>query len=209
MIRVLIADDHPIVRKGLAQIFEDVPDIVVAAEAADSNAVLQALETVPCDVVLLDLSMPGAGGLEIIREIRRTGNTPAVLVLSVHPEERFGLRALKAGAAGYLTKESPPDLLIEALRKIHQGQKFITATMAQLMAMDLEDHGEAPHEKLSDREFQVLRMLAQGHTVSSIAEELGLSVKTISTYRSRLLRKMHMKNNAELAHYAIRHELLE
>lgn len=210
MIRILVADDHPIVRKGLVQIVEEVADLAVTGEASDSATVLQTVESTPCDVVLLDLGMPGVGGLELIREIRKARHAPAVLVLSVHPEERYGLRALKAGAAGYLTKESAPDLLIEAIRKIHSGKKYITPTLAELMATDLGDDTKGqPHESLSDREFQVLRMLASGKTVSTIAEELNLSVKTVSTYRSRLLRKMRLKNNTELAHYAIRRELLD
>ena len=210
MIRVLIADDHPIVRRGLAQILEDASGIVVVDEASDSADVLQKIESSSCDVVLLDLGMPGVGGLELIREIRRFKNPPAVLVLSVHPEERYGLRAIKAGAAGYLTKESAPDLLLDAIRKIHSGKKFITPTLAELMATDLGSDVEGlPHKSLSDREFQVLRMLASGSTISSIAEELNLSVKTVSTYRTRLLRKMQLKNNAELTHYAIREELLD
>ncbi len=210
MIRVLIADDHPIVRRGLAQILEDASGIVVVDEASDSADVLQKIESSSCDVVLLDLGMPGVGGLELIREIRRFKNPPTVLVLSVHPEERYGLRAIKAGAAGYLTKESAPDLLLDAIRKIHSGKKFITPTLAELMATDLGSDVEGlPHKSLSDREFQVLRMLASGSTISSIAEELNLSVKTVSTYRTRLLRKMQLKNNAELTHYAIREELLD
>lgn len=210
MIRVLIADDHPIVRKGLVQILEDASGIVVVGEASDSSDVLQHVQDNTLDVVLLDLGMPGVGGLELIREIRRAKNHPAVLVLSVHPEERYGLRAIKAGAAGYLTKESAPDLMLDAIRKIHSGKKYITPTLAELMATDLDgDTQGQPHEALSDREFQVLRMLASGKTISAIAEELNLSVKTVSTYRTRLLRKMRLKNNAELTHYAIREELLD
>lgn len=210
MIRILIADDHPIVRMGLMQILEDAPGIVVVGEADDSETVLRQLEDKSCDVLLLDLGMPGVGGLELIREIRASKNSPAVLVLSVHPEERYGLRAFKAGASGYLTKESAPDLLIDALRKIHSGKKYVTPNLAEIMASGLDEESEGrPHEHLSDREFQVFRMLASGSSVSSIAEELQLSVKTISTYRSRLLRKMKLLNNAELAHYAIRNELLD
>jgi len=210
MIRVLIADDHPIVRKGLVQILEDASGIVVMAEASDSAEVLRVLRQESCDVVLLDLGMPGMDGLELIREVRALRNAPAVLVLSVHPEERYGLRAIKAGAAGYLTKESAPDQMLQAIRKVKNGKKFITSTLAELMASDMElGATEKPHEILSDREFQVLRLLAAGVTVSAIAEELNLSVKTISTYRTRLLRKMQLKNNAELAHYAIHHRLLD
>lgn len=210
MIRVLIADDHPIVCKGFMLILEEEPDIVVVGEAGTTDEVLRLVGESRCNVVLLDLGMPGAGGLEVIREIRHSKNPPAVLVISVHPEERYGLRALKTGASGYLTKESAPELLIEAIRKVHAGGRFITPSLAELMADDLGKEGETePHESLSDREFQVLRMVAQGLTVSAIAEQLGLSVKTVSTYRARLLRKMQLKNNAELTHYSIRKGLVD
>lgn len=210
MIRVLIADDHPIVRKGFIQILEGEPDIVVVGEAGDTEEVLRKVGESRCNVVLLDLGMPGAGGLEVIRELRNGSSPPAVLVISVHPEERFGLRALKAGASGYLTKESAPDMLINAIRKVHSGARFITPSLAELMADDLGKDSEVePHEMLSDREFQVMRMVSQGLTVSAIAEQLGLSVKTVSTYRTRLLRKMQLKNNAELTHYSIRKGLVD
>lgn len=210
MIRVLVADDHPIVRRGLVQIFESVADIRVADEAADAAETLAKCATGRFHVVLLDLNMPGAQETEIIKQIRDLSPPPAVLVLSVHPEERYGLRALKAGAAGYVTKDAAPEQLQEAIRLVHKGRRYITPTLAQLLAEDLGRTTSAPpHELLSDREFMVMRMLAKGLSVSAIATELSLSVKTVSTYRTRLLRKMHMKNNAELTRYAIRHCLVD
>ncbi len=210
MIRVLVADDHPIVRRGLVQIFASVPDIHVADEAADAAETLAKCATGRFHVVLLDLNMPGTQETEIIKQIRELSPSLAVLVLSVHSEERFGLRAIKAGAAGYVTKDSPPDLLQKAIRVVHAGRRFITPTLAELLADDLgRVSRNNPHELLSDREFMVLRMLAKGLSVSAIAEELSLSVKTVSTYRSRLLRKMHMNNNAELTRYALRHDLVD
>ncbi len=210
MIRVFIVDDHPIVRKGLIQILADVPDIVVVGEAADGYDALQRLDASYCHIVLLDLGLPGMGGLETIRAILRRKISPAVLVLSMHPVERYGVRALKAGASGYLTKDSAPELLIDAIRTIHRGHKFITPHLAELLASDLnKKDASLPHDLLSDRELEVMCMIASGLTVTEIARQLNLSVKTISTYRTRLLRKMVLKSNASLTHYAIRHGLLD
>ena len=210
MIRLLVADDHPIVRKGLAQVFATIPDIRMVDEAADGPETLAKCASGDFHVVLLDLNLPGTRDMGIIKDIRGIAPPPAVLVLSVHPESRYGVRALKAGAAGYLTKEAPPELLVDAIRTVHAGRRFITPTMAELLAEDIgHASSDIPHNLLSDREFTVMQMLAKGMSVTSIAEKLVLSVKTVSTYRSRLLGKMRMKSNAEITRYALKHRLVD
>jgi len=210
MIRVLIADDHAVVREGLRQILTKQSDMVVAGEAASGSEVLNKIRESNFDVVLLDLTMPGRSGLEILTEIRKENAAPRVLILSVHSESLYAVRALKAGASGYLTKESAPEQLVDAIRKVSGGGKYITPSLAERLANELEtDFDKPPHEKLSDREYQVLCLLASGKTVKEIAHELSLSVPSISTYRARVLEKMNMKNNAELAHYAIRSGLVD
>lgn len=210
MIRVLIADDHAVVREGLRQIITKQADMVVADEAATGADVLNKVGEASYDVVLLDLSMPGRSGLEILGDIKRVHPETRVLILSVHAENLYAVRALKAGASGYLSKESAPEQLVEAIRKVSGGGKYITPSLAERLANELEtDFDKPPHEKLSDREYQVLCMLASGKTVKEIADELSLSVPSISTYRARVLEKMNMKNNAELAHYAIRSGLVD
>ena len=208
MTRILIADDHTIVRKGLKQILSETTDMVVVDEAANGQEVIDKVEKKGCDVVLLDISMPGRNGLEVLKQLRVDHPRIAVLVLSMHPEEQYAVRALKAGASGYLTKESAPDELISAIRRAVQGKKYVSSSLAEKLALYLEDETKKPiHETLSDREYQVLCMIASGKTVGEIATELSLSVKTISTYRTRILEKMNMKTNAELIHYAIHHNL--
>ena len=210
MTRILIADDHAVVREGLRQIIAKHADLVVAGEAVSGPDVLSKIRSSSYDVVLLDLSMPGRSGLEILREIRSEHRNLPVLILSVHPEELYAVRALKAGASGYMTKESAPEQLIEAIRKVSGGGKYISQSLAERLANELDnDSDRAPHERLSDREYQVLCMLGSGKTVKEIAEELSLSVPSISTYRARILEKMNMKNNAELTHYAIRNGLVD
>jgi two-component system invasion response regulator UvrY len=210
MIKILIADDHPIVRRGLKQILAEEPDLAVAGEAQSSQEVLDLVRKRDWNVVVLDITMPGRGGLEILREIKKERPKLPVLILSMHPEDQYGVRALKAGAAGYMTKESAPEKLVQAIRKIMKGGKYVSPTLAEKLVLDLEkDTPEAPHETLSDREHQVMCMIASGKTVSEIAKDLFLSVKTISTYRSRILKKMKMKNNAELTHYAMKHRLVQ
>jgi DNA-binding NarL/FixJ family response regulator len=210
MIRVLIADDHAVVREGLRQIITKQADMVVAEEAATGADVLNKIGEASYDVVLLDLSMPGRSGLEILGDIKRVHPETRVLILSVHAESLYAVRALKAGASGYLSKESAPEQLVEAIRKVSRGGKYISQSLAERLANELEgDSDKPPHEKLSDREYQVLCMLASGKTVKEIADELSLSVPSISTYRARVLQKMNMKNNAELAHYAIRSGLVD
>jgi len=209
MIQILIADDHPLLRNGLKQVLSLEPDLRVAGEAEDSEQVLQHLAEPGWDVVVLDITMPGRGGLEILRDIRRIRPDVPVLVLSMHPEDQFAVRAIKAGASGYLTKTNACEEVVRAIRKILTGKKYVSASLAEMLANALDSDSErAPHESLSDREFQVMCKIASGKTVSQIAAEITLSVKTVSTYRARVLEKMHMRNNAELTRYAIQKNLV-
>ncbi|MBU8912899.1 MAG: response regulator transcription factor [Spirochaetales bacterium] len=204
MIRVLVADDHALVRQGLREILSATPDIRVVAEAEDQGQTLAAVEEHSPDVVLLDISMPGRGGLDTLKEIRSRGWRVHVLVLSMHPEEQYAVRAIRAGAAGYVTKGVSGDTLADAIRTASTGKPYITPTVAEQLASHLSDWaGENPHEQLSDREFQVLILIASGTSVTQAAAELSLSVQTVSTYRSRILQKMRMRTNAELTHYAV------
>jgi DNA-binding NarL/FixJ family response regulator len=210
MINILIADDHTIVRKGLKQILAETPDMVVADEASNGYEVLEKVKKNDFDVLLLDISMPGKSGLDILKELKAEKPKLPVLVLSMYPEEQYAIRVLRAGASGYLTKESAPEELVVAMRKVAQGKKYVSPSLAEKLAFDLEmDTTKPPHEMLSDREYQVLCMIASGKTVGEIAENLLLSAKTISTYRARILEKMKMKNNAELTHYAIQNRLVD
>ena len=202
--KVLVADDHAVVREGLKRILTQDRTIEVVAEAGDGAAALAQARELDLDVVVLDMSMPGRGGLETLQELKRLWPQIGVLVLSMHPEDQYAVRVLREGADGYLSKESAADELISALRKIHGGGKYVSQTLAERLALTVERGFEGPpHERLSTREFQVLVLIAQGRTVTEIGDELHLSVKTISTYRSRILDKMGMRNNAELMHYAI------
>ena len=210
MIKILIADDHPIVRQGFKQVLSETADLVVADEAGNGQEVLTLVARKDYDVILLDISMPGKNGLEVLKELRITNTKIPVLILSIYPEEQYAIRALKAGASGYLTKASAPEELISAIRKVSRGGKYISSSLAEKIAYELDGDAEkAPHDTLSDREYQILLMIASGKTVSDIADEMCLSVKTVSTYRSRILDKMKMKNNAELTTYAIRNKLVE
>jgi len=210
MIKILIADDHAIVREGLKQIVADTSDMIVTAEASDGHEVLALMSQDNYDVVVLDMAMPGLTGLDILKQIKRETPKLPVLILSVHPEEQYAVRALKAGASGYLTKERAPDELITAIRKVSMGGKYITSSLAEKLAFELEvDTEKPPHKTLSDREFQVMCMIAKGKTIKDIAEELYLSPKTISTYRFRILEKMKMKSNEELTHYARNNHLVD
>jgi len=210
MIRVLIADDHAIVREGLKQIVAETPDMAVADEARTGQEVLDKIRKGEYDVVVLDISMPGRDGLDVLRQLRSEKAELPVLILSMHPEEQYAVRALKAGARGYLTKESAPDELVAAIRKVSFGGKYITTSLAERLASLLDVEGERPlHEKLSNREFQVMCMIGSGKPVKRIADELCLSTKTISTYRSRILEKMGMTTNAELIRYAIDNRLID
>lgn len=210
MLRILIADDHPIVREGLKQILAETFDMVVADEASSGQEALDKVWKNDYDVVLLDISMPGRSGLDILKQLKSERPKLPVLILSIHPEEQYAVRALRAGASGYLTKESAPDELIVAIRKVSLSGKYVSSSLAEKLAFDLEIDTEKPiHETLSDREYQVMCMIASGKTVNEIAKELFLSVKTISTYRSRILEKMRMNNNAELIRYAIKNQLVD
>ncbi|MBC8401941.1 MAG: response regulator transcription factor [Candidatus Marinimicrobia bacterium] len=210
MINVLLADDHTMFREGLKQILSDTSDIVVTDEAQNTGEVLNKVSEKQFDVVILDITMPGRTGLDIISELKSREPNLRVLILSMHPEEQYAVRAIKAGAAGYVTKNRAPKELISAIRKISTGKKYLSPAVAEQMAIELEnDRRMEPHQKLSDREYQVLCMIASGKTVNKIAEELSLSISTISTNRGRILRKMKMENNAELTYYAVKHGLVD
>lgn len=210
MIRVLVADDHTIVREGLKQILSDTPDIEVADEAANAKEVITKVSDNEYDLVLLDISFPGRSGIDILKQLKCLKPKLPVLILSMYPEEQYAIRSLKAGASGYVTKESASDELIAAIRQVTKGKKYITTSLAERLVFELEkDYEDQPHEVLSDREYQVMCLIASGKTVKEIAEALSLSVKTISTHRSRILRKMAMHNNAQLTHYAIKLGLVE
>ena len=209
MIKILIADDHTIFREGLKHILAEYPDLVVADEANNGQEVLDKIWKNNYDMVLLDITMPGMTGLEVLKQLKNEKPKLPVLILSMHPEEQYAVRVIRAGASGYLTKESAPDELITAIRKISQGRKYITSSLAERLAFEVEADSEKPlHDILSDREYQVLRMIAEGKTVKNIAKELSLSIKTVSTYRTRIMEKMKMKTNAELMHYVIKHQIL-
>jgi DNA-binding NarL/FixJ family response regulator len=210
MIRILIADDHTIVREGLKQIVQLTSDIVVVDEASNAAETLEKVRKHSLDLLLLDISMPGRSGLDVLLEIKRDFPQLPVLILSLHPEDQYALRMLKAGAAGYLTKESAPDQLIHAIRKVAEGGRYMSMPLAERLVFGMvQDKGHAPHEALSNREFQVFRMIAAGKTVKEVAEELMLSVKTISTNRTRIMEKMHLRNNAEFTQYAVQYKLLD
>ena len=210
MIKILIADDHAIVREGLKQIVADIPDMVVAGEAANNHQTLELVLKENWDLVLLDIAMPDRGGIDTLKAIKRERPNLPVLILSIYPEEHYALRALKAGASGYLTKESAPDDLIEAIRKVSQKGKYISTSLAEKIATHIGANTDKQlHELLSDREYQVMLLIAAGKTVKEVADDLSLSVKTISTNRSRALIKMGMKTNAEITYYAIKHGLVD
>jgi DNA-binding NarL/FixJ family response regulator len=210
MTRVLIADDHPIIRQGLRQILATTPDIGIACEANDADQTLAAIRQVPLDLVLLDLSMPGTDGLELLKQIKRERVDLPVLVLTMHSEDQFAVRAFRAGAAGYLTKDSAPSELLGAIRKVKDGGRYVSDRVAERLAGYMgRDVGRMPHERLSDREYQVLCRIAAGKSTRDISTELTLSVKTVATYRTRVFEKMNVRSNAELAAYAVRHHLAE
>jgi two-component system, NarL family, invasion response regulator UvrY len=208
MIKVLIADDHPVVRQGLKQILLKTPGMIVSAEAADGQETLEKARTQAWDVMVLDINMPGRSGFDILKELNQEYGRLPVLVLSMHSEDEFALHILKAGASGYLTKESAPSELVNAIRKVVNGGKYISPSLAEKLAFSKDLDAERPlHETLSNREFQVMQMMGQGKTAMEIAQELDLSVKTVSTYRARILKKMDLKSNAEIIRYAIQHQL--
>ena len=208
--RILIVDDHAIVREGLKQILAEVDDIEVAGEADCASQAMKIARQEPWDMVLMDISMPDRSGIETLELLKKEHPAIKVLMLSMHRETQYAVRALKSGAAGYLNKQSAPDQLVDAIRLVASGKKYISAELAQELASEIsgERIGQ-PHEGLSNREYQTLCMIASGLPVSAIADKLLLSVKTISMYRARLLKKMQLKNNAELTHYAIKNGLLD
>lgn len=210
MIRIVIADDHDIVRAGLKQIIADEEDMEVAGESNSGEKLLELIKKHDYDVVLLDLKMSGMNGIEVMKHIKAIKPSVPVIVLSMHAEDQYAVRTIKAGASGYLTKETAGDNLISAVRRVAAGGKYISPTLAETLAESVAGGGnELPHENLTDREFQVLCMIASGKTVSEIGAELFLSVKTISTYRQRILEKMNMKNNSEITHYVIKNNILD
>ena len=209
MLKVLIADDHTVVRRGLRQILlEGFPSAQVE-EVADAEELIKKVIQAPWDLVISDLSMPGRSGLEALQQIKQIQPKLPVLILSIHPEDQYAIRVLRAGASGYLSKDMAPDELVIAVQKVLMGKKYITDSIAEKLASVLDqDSTKAPHEILSDREFSVLKLLASGKSVSEIAESMFLSVTTVSTYRTRIMVKMNMKNNADLTLYAIENKLL-
>jgi two-component system invasion response regulator UvrY len=210
VIRVLIADDHAVVRKGLHQIISETGDIIVAGEAINGTEVLDMVASRAFDVVLLDISMPGMNGIDVLRILKRDFPSVPVLILTMFPEEQFATRALQAGASGYMTKESAPTELVQALRKVAGGGKYISSSLAEHLAGFVDSTAlRPPHEKLSDREFEVLRRIASGRTVSEVADELGLSVKTVSTYRSRIMDKLQLKSTVEIIRYGLENDLVD
>ena len=210
MIKIVIADDHPVVRAGLKQILADATDIEVVGEAGDGHEVIKLIREGGVDVVLLDITMPGLMGLDALKQMSVENPKLPILVLSMHPEEQYAVRVLKAGASGYLTKAAAPDQLIGAIRKVYRGGRYVSSALAEKLALGLRSGATGlPHETLSDREYQVLCSISSGKTVKEIAAELSLSEKTVSTYRARILEKMNMKSNAELTHYGIKNELVD
>lgn len=211
MIKILIADDHSVVRQGLKQIIHDETDMQIAGEAENGAEILKLVRAEELNVIILDITLPGGkSGLDLLPEIKTLRPMIKILILSMHAEEQFAIRALKSGASGYITKQSAPTELIRAIRKVQSGGKYISQSIAEQLAFYLSDDANNPlHEKLSDREFQVLRMIATGETLREIGEELNISEKTVATYRVRIMEKMNMTRNAELIRYAVQNKLIE
>jgi DNA-binding NarL/FixJ family response regulator len=210
MIRVLLADDHHIVRAGLRELLSGTGDIMVAGEATNGHEVLERIRTADYDVAVLDMSMPGRTGIELIRLVKSERPKLRILMLSMHSEEQWAVRALRAGASGYLTKETAPDELIAAIRRIASGGAYVTPETAERLALDASRDSEAPpHTLLTDREFQVFRMIASGASVGEVARRLSLSIKTVSTHKTHIMEKMGLANPAELIRYALEHKLLD
>jgi len=208
--KVLITDDHAVLRRGLKQILEDGFGKIQFGDAANAGEAIAQVAREHWDLVVLDITMPGRSGLDALKEIKTLKPNMRVIVLSVHSEDQFAVRVLKAGASGFLNKDSAPEELVKAVRKVLAGGRYVSASLAEKLAMKLDKPGDQlPHQTLSDREFQVLRMIGSGKTVSEIAQDLSLSVKTVSTYRSRILEKMNLNTNAELTRYSFEHKLVE
>lgn len=210
MIRVLIADDHAILRRGLAEIISEAGDMQVVCEAENSAQTVKCAREHSVDVVLLDINMPDRSGIDTLKILKAEKPKLAVLMLSMHPEEIYALRAIKAGASGYLNKQSAPTLLVTAIRQVAGGRRYISAAVAETLAGAIaDDAGRPVHTTLSDREYETMRLIASGRTLTQIAAEMHLSVKTVSVYRARLLEKMQLKNNSELTHYALKNQLVD
>jgi two-component system, NarL family, invasion response regulator UvrY len=210
-IKVLIADDHAIIRHGLKQILSDTDDMTVVGEADGGVKALQMMRGTTYDVVLMDISMPDRNGIDTLKLVKKEFPRVPVLILSMHPEEQYAVRALRAGAAGYLSKQGAPEQLVTAIRQVSNGKKYVSPAVAEELANAIgeDEDDRPPHEKLSDREYQTLCLISSGKTLTQIAEKLNLSVKTVSVYRARLLEKMKLHNNAELTHYGLKHGLVE
>lgn len=208
--RILIADDHVIIRQGLKQILADAFSQAVFGEANNGHEALELIYKQPWDIVLLDITMPGKSGLDVLKQVVDAQPNMAVLVLSMHPEDQYAVRVLKTGAAGYLTKNTASDEVVNAVKKVIAGGKYVSTSLAESLATSLNSPvGKAPHEILSDREYQVMRLIAIGRSVKEIAFELSLSVKTISTYRTRIMEKMKLKTNADIIRYAVHEKLVD
>jgi two-component system, NarL family, invasion response regulator UvrY len=209
MRRYLIADDHTVVRKGLKQILQDAFPTAIIEEVADAEALLEKVFTEEWDAVISDISMPGRSGLDVLQQIRQSHPKLPILILSMYPEDQYAIRVLRAGASGYLNKNSAPEELVKAINQVLIGKKYITATTAEKLAVSFnQDADKFNHEYLSDREFEVLKMLAGGKSVSDISEQISLSASTISTYRARIMTKLNLKTNADLTLYSIEHKLI-
>ncbi len=209
-IRVLVADDHVLFRSGLKMVLEDTPDMVVADEAGTGQEALHKAVNGDFDVLLLDISMPERSGFDILKDLKNLKPDLPVLILTMHPEDKYAVRVLKAGASGYLTKKNAPDELVAAIRKVLTGGRYVSPSLAEKIAFELQEGTEkSPLDLLSNREYQVMCLIASGKSISDIADELSLSINTVSTYRARILEKMRLKNTAELIHYAIANNLVE
>jgi two-component system invasion response regulator UvrY len=210
MIRIVTADDHAVVRRGIREIVSSEPDMEVVAEAATAQELLDFVQKRDCDAVLLDITLPGRSGLEVLKELKQGSSKLPVLILTMHAEEQFGIRTLKAGAAGYLNKESAPDELVKAIRKVVAGGRYLTPALAEALAVDVVTPSDRPlHHRLSNREDEVFRLLAAGKTVTDVGRQLALSVKTVSTHRTRILKKLRLTTTAELIRYAIQNRLVD
>jgi two-component system, NarL family, invasion response regulator UvrY len=209
MLRVVVADDHAVVREGLKRIIAENVDMSVAGEASGGFETIDVVRKTPCDVLVLDLSMPDKSGMDVLKELHSESPNLAILILSVHSEDQYALRVLRAGASGYLSKETAPAKLIEAIRKVSQGDKYVSSQVSEQLLFDIGGDVQRPHELLSDREYQVLCMIASAKTIGNIAAALKLSVKTVSTYRKRILEKLKMTTSADLTRYAIKNDLVQ
>jgi DNA-binding NarL/FixJ family response regulator len=208
MIKVIIVDDHPVVRRGLKQIIEDEPDMEVAGEAINAGECFSLVRKMDGTLVLLDIMLPDRNGFDVLKQLKYEHPNLPILILSVHPEDQYGLRFIKAGASGYLMKEGAPEELVKAIRKVNAGGKYVSASLAEKLVSHLGALDKPPHENLSNREFQILCMIAQGKSLKSIADELCIGEKTVSTYRSRIMEKMKINTNSGLTRYALENKLI-